>query len=158
MKHTECKDCELNNSDCGYHFKMDGVTNYDIVSLSACDKYGNCMFFKPKVNPKDYLISREALKEHKFLTPQVKVVGGRHNGKMQEQIIRAYQKGWNDCIDAIIENAPTVEPKKGKWISNNTDINSFMNRGRHCSLCNYTVEFSVNYCPNCGADMRGEEE
>lgn len=58
------------------------------------------------------LISREALKEHKFLTPQVKVIGGRHNGKMREQIIQAYQKGWNDAIDAIIDNAPTVDTEK----------------------------------------------
>lgn len=56
MKHTECKDCELNNGDCGYHFVMDGVTNYDIASLSACDQYGNCEFFKSKAKPKlDYL-------------------------------------------------------------------------------------------------------
>jgi len=45
MKHTECEDCKLSNGDCGHHFKMDGVTNFDIASLSACDKYGNCMFF-----------------------------------------------------------------------------------------------------------------
>lgn len=49
MIHTECKDCELSNGDCGHHFKMDGATNYDIASLSACDQYGNCMFFKSKV-------------------------------------------------------------------------------------------------------------
>lgn len=51
MKHTECKNCELSNGDCGYHFKMDGKTNYDIASLSACDKYGNCEFFKSKAKP-----------------------------------------------------------------------------------------------------------
>lgn len=54
-------------------------------------------------------IDANALKEHKFLTPQVKVIGGRHSGKLKEQITLAYQKGWNDCIDAIIDNAPTVE-------------------------------------------------
>ena len=40
----------------------------------------------------------------------------------------------------------------GKWISNGGGI--FVNYGRHCSNCNYTVEFSTNFCPNCGADMR----
>ena len=45
MKHTECEDCKLSNGDCGHHFKMDGITNFGIASLSACDKYGNCMFF-----------------------------------------------------------------------------------------------------------------
>jgi hypothetical protein len=54
------------------------------------------------------LIERKELKEHKFLSPQVKVIGGRHSGKLKEQITQAYQKGWNDCIDAIIDNAPTV--------------------------------------------------
>ena len=32
---------------------------------------------------------------------KVKVLGGRHNGKMRELIIEAYKKGWNDCIDTI---------------------------------------------------------
>ena len=65
MKDTECKDCELSNSDCGHHFEMDGVTNYDIASLCACDRYGNCEFFKPKADTKekkDDLISREAFR------------------------------------------------------------------------------------------------
>ena len=57
------------------------------------------------------LIDANALNEHKFLSPQVKVIGGRHSGKLKDQIIDAYQKGWNDCIDAIIDNAPTVEPE-----------------------------------------------
>ena len=55
------------------------------------------------------LIDANALNEHKFLSPQVKVIGGRHSGKLKEQITQAYQKGWNDCIDAIIDNATTVE-------------------------------------------------
>lgn len=52
MIHTECINCELSNGDCGHHFKMDGKTSCDIPSLSACDKYGNCMFFKSKAKPK----------------------------------------------------------------------------------------------------------
>ena len=27
---------------------MDGITNFGIASLSACDKYGNCGFFTPR--------------------------------------------------------------------------------------------------------------
>ena len=57
------------------------------------------------------LIDANALNEHKFLSPQVKVISGRHSGKLKDQIIDVYQKGWNDCIDAIIDNAPTVEPE-----------------------------------------------
>ena len=43
---------------------------------------------------------------------------------------------------------PSVTPQrpKGKWIHNN------------CSICGYSVNPWNNtpYCPNCGADMRGE--
>lgn len=90
MKHTECKDCELGNGDCGYHFKMDGATNYDIASLSACDQYGNCMFFKSKAKPKGDLISREAL---------------------EEVINDLFITGEYDCNSVLkaIDNAPAVE-------------------------------------------------
>lgn len=77
-----------------------------IVSAICHDNYTVCK--TDAEQPKGDSISREALKEHKFLTPQFKVVGGRRCGKTEERIVEAYQKGWNDCIDAIIDNAPTV--------------------------------------------------
>ena len=49
------------------------------------------------------------------------------------------------------------ERPKGEWISNYQIVGeSFINPGRRCSLCGKVVEFSENYCPNCGADMRGD--
>lgn len=52
---------------------------------------------------------------------------------------------------------PTIEPRKGKWIPDR------INRGWYkCSECHgYAptlatgVEFLSNYCPYCGADMKG---
>ena len=69
---------------------------------------------------------------------------------------------WLDGIHSAyreIENAPTVEPKKGKWIN----FNSYF---RKCSLCQKVVGFdyieqngeTFNFCPNCGADMRGDKD
>ena len=126
------------------------------------------------------LISREALKKHKFLTPQLKVVGGRRCGKTREQIIEAYQKGWNACIDAIIDNAPTVEINtndieykayckgledgkkiarlQGKWIIIGEEQGALgiIYRKRKCSKCGWEHSSVIpnNYCPNCGVDMR----
>ena len=140
-------------------------------------------------------IDADDLKEHKFLTPQVKVIGGRHGGKLKEQIIQAYQKGWNDCIDAIIDNAPTVEPcyqttscldcknydnenhncprycevikealeetkrPHGKWIEENSETGAIGIKYTwvRCNQCgwNNSLVIPKNFCPNCGADMRG---
>lgn len=55
------------------------------------------------------LIDADVLHEHEFKTPKYKQIGGRRNGKTIENINLAYQKGWNDAISAIIDNAPTVD-------------------------------------------------
>lgn len=70
----------------------------------------------------------------------------------------------------LIDNAPQVPNEymrgyeaaereykrpQGEWIPNYTS--QFMNPGRQCSLCGKVVEFSENFCPGCGADMRGKE-
>ena len=44
------------------------------------------------------------------------------------------------------------EKPKGHWIPN--CHSEYINYGRHCSLCGRNVEFSENFCPKCGADMR----
>lgn len=84
----------------------------------------------------------------------------------------------------LVLNAPTIDPFKDKSLEQLMD--ECFNRGyqkavRHgkwirdgidkwrCSVCgvgnNYAYEWSVrgekmqdNYCPNCGADMRGEQD
>ena len=51
--------------------------------------------------------------------------------------------------DAVgeIEQLPTIQPKRGKWIRNGWAI--------MCSECGYDMPYTVrNFCPNCGADMR----
>lgn len=105
MKHTECKDCELHNGDCGNHFEMDGTTNFDIASLSACDKYGNCMFFKLKANPSGDLISREDLKKH----AQKLLVGESINTYFGINLYKMFEE--------IIDNAPTVEETEKPFIT-----------------------------------------
>ena len=64
-------------------------------------------------------------------------------------------------IDAIvdeIENIPSAEPerKKGEWIDGKPYVNSHW---RVCSVCHETSPESwggYNFCPHCGADMRGD--
>ena len=85
-------------------------------------------------------------------------------------------KGYNDGIDlaiSVIAEFPSAEPeqrKKGRWIYEK--INSYTSR-TYCSKCGNSAPFiyksddyygshaygedvRTNFCPNCGADMRGE--
>lgn len=69
----------------------------------------------------------------------------------------------NDFDDGVqyileaIDNAPTIEPKKGKWIETDKhDI--YYQPGYKCSVCGVLTTCHGGYCPNCGADMRGEDE
>ena len=74
-----------------------------------------------------------------------------------------YQHGMQDAIDCLIpevingmESADTV--KHGRWIE-------VTPKHSRCSVCDTTCLISVypiskgaNFCPNCGADMRGDTE
>lgn len=77
-----------------------------------------------------------------------------------EGISEVYVKGWNDAIDAIIDNAPTVEERpKGKWVLKETDYDDGGNNLYECTNCHHSDTHSgsteVPYCWYCGADMRG---
>ena len=50
------------------------------------------------------------------------------------------------------------EPKQGEWIVKNDEMEVF------CSVCDKPLpcsdeyDYETNYCPNCGARMRGDEK
>ena len=73
---------------------------------------------------------------------------------LNSQIYLARHCGKTDMYNAVELAIKALEDRpQGEWI---TDYESqFFNPGRKCSLCGKIVEFSENYCPNCGAYMRG---
>lgn len=65
----------------------------------------------------------------------------------------------------LITNSPTIaKHKDGKWIVE-SDGFIFKRQWGICSECGHTLDFAglnagrgnANYCPNCGAYMRGED-
>ena len=57
-------------------------------------------------------------------------------------------------LDAEIGDLPSIQPKKGEWI-----LHPFEHVAE-CSVCKawVSIDMMTNYCPNCGADMRGDKE
>ena len=55
-----------------------------------------------------------------------------------------------------IDDAPTIEPerKKGEWI----DLDYTEAWLYKCDQCGRRSDFKDNYCPDCGADMRGDSD
>jgi len=72
-------------------------------------------------------------------------------------------------VNRLIDNAPTVESKRlrGKWIEREDmdylDENKVIHKHFECNKCGLIHDFidghtsQYNFCPNCGADIRGEE-
>ena len=56
----------------------------------------------------------------------------------------------------MIDHMPTIEERKrGKWLFPYGD-----KKYKRCSVCEsdyYSIPYNSNFCPNCGADMRGDE-
>ena len=59
-----------------------------------------------------------------------------------------------DELYSLLDSTPTVEQPQGEWelIQGSSVVHS-------CSCCNARIIAMIpyNYCPNCGAKMRGEE-
>ena len=81
--------------------------------------------------------------------------------KLLENLKKQYgeELGWQcpvnmSDVGMMIEDAPTAdvqEVRHGEW--EEREYGLFY----ACSNCEYLVEYQLtNYCPNCGADMRGD--
>ena len=73
-------------------------------------------------------------------------------------------KDWDELTDAIV-TLPSANRPTGKWIMKHDGI-IFKRTWGVCSCCGNTLDFAglnagrgdANYCPNCGAKMKGGTE
>ena len=87
--------------------------------------------------------------------------------KAIEDLPNAYN-GWSDAYDkayviGTLEEVPTVEPKRGKWIDAEIRHEDGVLPIQVCSECKtfYPLEYTGGghrFCPNCGAKMKGADD
>ena len=65
-----------------------------------------------------------------------------------------------DLMLELIEDAPSVTPKErtGEWIEHKyaEEYDGLMQSNFECSKCHDWLREQTNYCPTCGARMKGE--
>lgn len=58
----------------------------------------------------------------------------------------------------MLPKADVVEVKHDTWEKRTFIVfDNEIKDGYHCSECNTTWDTATNYCPNCGANMRGDK-
>lgn len=67
-----------------------------------------------------------------------------------------------EILDSVCDDytvLPSTQPQriKGRWklLPGRDDEHI---RYLHCSVCHFNGDYESNFCPNCGADMRGEQD
>lgn len=95
-------------------------------------------------------VSKEELKE--FFESIEITVGGRSRAEAISEVLQAIYNG-------VMELPTTDAVQHGKWIK--ADSQQYFRKHYPCftcSECGYGKDSQKtwNYCPNCGADMKGE--
>ena len=73
-------------------------------------------------------------------------------------IISKLLESYRNAVFEEIENAPTVDAVEvvhGRWVITGGNQYTIF---RRCSICCAMYDFTPNYCPNCGADMRERKD
>ena len=67
-------------------------------------------------------------------------------------------------FENVLDEQPTIEPEreKGEWIPQDHNkhhgmISTTVYCFPRCSVCGESANYT-SFCPNCGADMRGEQD
>ena len=62
-----------------------------------------------------------------------------------------------ESVDADLGELPSAQ-RKGRWKKTYLDHEAMGERPSvfYCSCCTQCIAFPTNFCPSCGADMRGD--
>ena len=115
-----------------------------------------CLFWSWRCNGMSDLISRQAAID--ALEEQLDYLQMLNKDENPTAENKWYGVNW---ARNTIAELPSAQPERqrGKWLKEYGD-GEIGHRPIYlfCSRCNETTAFRYDFCPNCGADMRGGEE
>lgn len=65
---------------------------------------------------------------------------------------------WDGHTEEDVTRLLSLHQPTGRWIFEPKDAIELMFTKPKCSKCGFESADGGNFCPNCGADMRGEQE
>ena len=66
---------------------------------------------------------------------------------------------YNSRSVKAIKQLPPIQPKRGRWhYSDGKPARIGLSFGVVCDQCGAESEYCTNFCGECGADMRGEQD
>ena len=60
-------------------------------------------------------------------------------------------------VKKLIINLPSARPQ-GEWIYHKNELSCVRWSKWECSACGERQEYKSNFCPNCGANMKGADD
>ena len=82
---------------------------------------------------------------------------GRRRGREEAT---AELMAWHNKVCEEMAKRHTADRPKGEWIDTGKDkehLHPLSARWYRCSVCGLETNTKTNYCFDCGADMRGED-
>ena len=133
IEHCDCEDAISRQAVIEYIEGEDAELAHDIEKEAVIDDIKKI----PSVQPCEDAISKQTVEHlaNKYVNP----------------------KDFHKFMNAVNE-LPSVQPtrQKGEWIR--LPKEEWYGHEAKCSVCGGVTIDDNNYCPNCGADMRGEKE
>ena len=114
--------------------------------------------YVPDTNVGDMISKQDAIDKLKerLIETALNSVGLREN--VDETLIDVAE----ERIERWLDEVPPVQPKRGYWIESHE--HAYMGNGVkewtnwYCSECDAPNGEPTDFCPHCGADMRGETD
>ena len=136
------------NEDGTLEVKVEDATKVGRVLISD-DKHRGGLYYPDEDEPKGDLISR---------AEAIEAMGEEPPVWCDEDYEIAERDQWRADIEAI-KSVPSAERPRGRWhYSDGKPATIGQSFGVICDQCGAESEYCTNFCPNCGADMRGEDE